>query len=89
MLSKTQIERFFVRLDIPIDKEKSLTESEITKLILTACESGVSFVAFLKVAVLNPDLNGTNAYFSSFDELYEMYCIFMTGYMTHKNLSNN
>jgi len=89
MLSKIQIERFFVRFNIPIDGEKTLTETEFQNLVLSAYQTGLSFVCFLKASVLNPDLNGTNACFSSHDDLFECYCTFMTGYLINKNLHNN
>lgn len=80
MLLREQLVKFFQDHSIELESEKSLSQNEIDNIILNSSKYGIAFTSFLVWSVFNLNRNGLYTCFSSWDELYNSYCYFMSGF---------
>lgn len=80
MLREHQVIGFFESHNIPLNKEKKLSEKEFKIIIEDACNMGEPFYYFLFNYVI---VDETSLYgcFLDNNELYNFYCEFMTDYL--------
>ena len=89
MLTKPEIQKFFTTHSIPLSGSANLSTDEYTRLVLDASAHGYSFLGFLQVACLNSDETTVTTAFENWEDLYESYCCFMTGYLIAKDQKAN
>jgi len=81
MLLPTDVKNFFEKNNILLSEEKNLLTIDIDILYLRARELGYTFAAFVHYGVISPDKNGILTCFNSWDDLYDCYLSFVSGYM--------
>ncbi len=81
MLLQADLKNFFEQNSILLCEEKLLLPIDVDLLYLQAREHGYTFAAFVHYGVISPDKNGVLTCFNSWDELYDCYLSFVSGYM--------
>lgn len=90
MLSQDQIKHFFHENHLCLAEERILKESEFQTLILNANVCGLAMVAFVLEGLLeHPSSRTIATNFDSWEELYDCYTGFMTGYLISDNGKDN
>lgn len=89
MLLPAELKTFFESNNIPLDTESVTSCEQCDVIFIEALKYGTSFGSFILCSVLNPERNGIWTRFDSWENLYECYCAFMTGFMLSSNAKNN
>lgn len=89
MLLQNNLKSFFENNRIPLECNKIIGVKEADVLFLKAMNVGQSFGSFILYTVLNPMRDGLWTNFTSWDDLYENYCMFMVGVMVKPHTANN
>lgn len=89
MLLQSQLKSFFELHNIQLQSELVLGEEIINHVFMNALEHGKAFGAFVLGTVVNSERNGIRTNFQSWDDLYVMYCHFMTGFLIAKDGKSN
>lgn len=90
MLLPNQVREFFEKNSIPLESDIKTSLEQTSELFMKAFNNcGNSFAGFIMQAVINPAKDGIWTKFNSWEDLYESYCAFMTGFMMYQNKPNN
>jgi hypothetical protein len=81
MFDFERLESFFKLNKIPLAGKMDLFPEEVESLFIAASNQDQSFGGFILLSVLNISRTGITTNFDSYDDLYEAYCAFMTGYL--------
>lgn len=81
MFDSDRLEKFFKQNKIPLSGKIDLFPEEVESIFLAATNMSKSFGGFALLSVLNSSRTGIETTFSSYDDLFEAYCAFMTGYL--------
>jgi len=81
MFDFDQLKDFFEQHKIPLSGKMNFFPEEVENLFLAASGRSQSLGGFILMNVINISKTGIETNFESYDDLYEAYCAFMTGYL--------
>lgn len=84
VLNIETIKQFFEKHKIKLKSNESMSDAEIDNVFIDAANYGLTFASFVSFGVFNAEQTHLETNYDSWDDLYDCYCNFITGYVGNK-----